>query len=91
MTPDEYQAVIVATRVFARIQVRQQTRRLAADYGVPESVLDGPTGRRFEDRMRRAYAADTADVRREWLARQHLGGWPRAIDPQASVAAASVA
>lgn len=42
MTPTEqFPDVMYANRVFGAIEVRQHTRRLAADLGIPESVL-GP-------------------------------------------------
>jgi hypothetical protein len=43
MTPTEqFTDVMYANRVFGAIEVRQHTRQLAAELGIPESVLGAP-------------------------------------------------
>jgi hypothetical protein len=45
MTEDKYQAVIIAERAFGKIQVRQHSRKLARDLGLPADCMEPPTRR----------------------------------------------
>lgn len=51
MTETEYQAAVYAEREFGRIQVRQLTRKLAVDLGLPDDCMLPEVQRRGWPRM----------------------------------------
>jgi hypothetical protein len=98
MTEDMYQAVIIAERAFGKIQVRQLTRKLATDLGLPADCMEPPKDpkprppRWFDDRLDAGYEADRQEVLRQHRLDQHVRlSLPDPRDLNASIKIASVA
>lgn len=87
MTPHEYDAAVVANRIFGRQQVRQQMRALAAEYGLDPAILDPPKRPHRPIRLvpDTQFEADLTAARRSWIVEQYMAAKVQRREPYAAI------